>query len=471
MRILIVDDERLVRVTLESMLKELGETGIIRHARNGEELAEALRQSSFDLIFLDINMPRQQGLEVMEAVKHENPETDWCILTGYNYFEYAKKALELGAKGYLLKPPDPEELKKFLFQIRMEREERQKRKRSFFVEAIQKAIYLNDIEGISTEGKEEYMLYTFFVDMHSEEKRRIVNCQLYERLETFMEHYRDETREEFVLFFGTTGELCMLLKGKGGMRINAFLRGNMADYTQEAAISGISSQVKKIEDLKEMLKFQIALAPLRFYSRNMEIVSAEEFDRDPLIMKKQYFAVQLEKALAEYMAGDMESLHQEVKKMEEDGTEYYSHGIFTKEVKRHLEIILEYHIQAENVPELLRELWRELSRRELGVETKQELIWKICHYVRQNYMEDVSIDRMGEVFQITPTYLSRFFREKTGKKYIDYVTGIRMEKAKELLSTHKYSVKEISKMVGYSSEKHFSRYFKKYYDRNPSQID
>ncbi len=102
-------------------------------------------------------------------------------------------------------------------------------------------------------------------------------------------------------------------------------------------------------------------------------------------------------------------------------------------------------------------------------EVQQNLITKICQYVSQNYMSDVSIDKMGDVFNITPTYLSRVFREKTGRKYIEYVTGIRMERAREFLQSGKYSIREISELVGYTSEKHFSRTYKKYYGISPSQ--
>lgn len=473
MRILIVDDERLVRITLESMLRDLGELGVIAQARSSEEMRAALGQTSYDLIFLDINMPGQQGLEAMEAVRKENPETSWCILTGYSQFEYARKALELGAKGYLLKPPDPEELKKFLAQIQVERKEHQRRKQSLLAEAVQKGIYLDDFEGIFSEERGRYILYSFFVDLYSEEKRRMINRCLYERLGAFMGQYREQKGGEFALFFSSTGELCMVLNGEGGLQMNAFLRNYMTDYGKEAVISGFSSEFAEMKELKETLKLQLALAPLRFYSRNMEIVSVDEFDHDSQIMRKQYFAVQLEKILSEYMAGDIGEFHQELRKMEmEEWAEPKEgrSGILTGEVKAHLKIILEHDFQAECVGALMQELREECSKREGGIAAHQELIWKICNYVKQNYMGDVSIDRMGEVFQITPTYLSRFFREKTGKKYIDYVTAVRMERAKSLLGLHKYSVKEISQMVGYSSEKHFSRYFKKYYGKSPSQM-
>ena len=124
MKILIVDDERLVRITLESMLMDICKDDIIFQARNAMEMAELLKETKIDVVFLDINMPRQKGLDAMESMKKECPDIDWCILTGYSEFSYAKRALELGAKGYLVKPPDPDELFKFMEEIRKNREEK-----------------------------------------------------------------------------------------------------------------------------------------------------------------------------------------------------------------------------------------------------------------------------------------------------------------------------------------------------------
>lgn len=164
-------------------------------------------------------------------------------------------------------------------------------------------------------------------------------------------------------------------------------------------------------------------------------------------------------------------LHHELRKMkQEEEAASEEKTILTPEVKSHLEIVLGYPIVSENVRDLTDELWEKTAGRDMGIRTDEELIVRICRYVRQNYMADVSLDRLAENFNITPAYLSRFFREKTGEKYIDYVTEVRMEKARELLDTRQYTVKEVSRMVGYLSEKHFSRNFKKYFGENPSQI-
>lgn len=76
---------------------------------------------------------------------------------------------------------------------------------------------------------------------------------------------------------------------------------------------------------------------------------------------------------------------------------------------------------------------------------------------------------MAELFHISPSYLSRLFHQRTGQKYIDYITQLRMEKAKELLSTNPdITVKSVAESVGYISIRHFSKTFQKYTGELPS---
>lgn len=459
MKILIVDDERLVRVTLHSMLEELypGEHEIDQ-AADSMEMKRFMEKKQFDLVFLDINMPRQQGLDAMAHLREEYKETQWCILTGYSYFAYAKRAIELGAKGYLLKPPNPEELKAFMEQIQKEREKSSRQNRSVFSEIVRNGIYLDDFSGISQNGK-TYMLYVFFVDAAQEVRRRVLYQMMYQKLEEQTEYMQRES----ALFFWTTGELCLLMEGTESMRMPHFLKQHMMGC-EDSILSGFSAKLADIHELKTTLKLILALAPLRLQMEPLEMLRIEKLDKDPQIMKKQYFCEQLEKLTSEFLAGDLEEFNHTLLRLTERVNEK---DHFTEQIKKHLEVIWGVKFDADNMKSLLPELKSLLVKRKM--QSPNALIERIQEYAEQNYMEDVSIGHMGEVFQITPTYLSRLFREKTGKKYIDYVTEIRMEKADEFLKTGKYPVKEVSKMVGYSSEKHFSRNYKKHFGFSPSQ--
>lgn len=79
-----------------------------------------------------------------------------------------------------------------------------------------------------------------------------------------------------------------------------------------------------------------------------------------------------------------------------------------------------------------------------------------------------SLQSLADVMQLNPVYLSRFFKEKTGINFSDYLTQQKMETASTLLKETDHNIFEISELVGYSNDKNFSRAFKKYYGIPPA---
>ncbi len=108
-RILIVDDEEIV---IRSCLRILGENGYEAEAvQSGGDALRKIEESRYDVMILDIMMPRMDGLEVLQRVKETHPDIDVIMITGLSQIETAVKAMKLGAFDYLPKPFDPDELK------------------------------------------------------------------------------------------------------------------------------------------------------------------------------------------------------------------------------------------------------------------------------------------------------------------------------------------------------------------------
>jgi two-component system LytT family response regulator len=105
MRTIIVDDERLAREELKTLLAEYPDIEIIGEYKNTIEARAAIEKDAPDLVFMDIQMPGETGLELLEKIKNP-PRT--IFVTAYD--EYAIKAFELKAYDYLMKPIDPERL-------------------------------------------------------------------------------------------------------------------------------------------------------------------------------------------------------------------------------------------------------------------------------------------------------------------------------------------------------------------------
>jgi len=108
MNIMIVDDEKIVRESLYHWFAKTGHTA--EKAASGFEALERLAENPFDVLFVDIKMPEMNGIELLEKIKIEYPETIVIIITAYGSIESAVKAMQLGASDYLLKPFKPDYL-------------------------------------------------------------------------------------------------------------------------------------------------------------------------------------------------------------------------------------------------------------------------------------------------------------------------------------------------------------------------
>ncbi|MGD8519531.1 MAG: sigma-54 dependent transcriptional regulator [Desulfobacterales bacterium] len=108
MNIMIVDDEKIVRESLFHWFTKIGHT--VAKASSGFEALQRLEKMPFDVLFVDIRMPEMNGIELLETVKEEYPETIVIIITAYGSIETAVKAMKLGASDYLLKPFKPDHL-------------------------------------------------------------------------------------------------------------------------------------------------------------------------------------------------------------------------------------------------------------------------------------------------------------------------------------------------------------------------
>lgn len=106
--IMIVDDEMIVRESLFHWFEKSGHK--VDTASSGFEALEKLQQFPFELLFVDIKMPKMSGIELLEKVKEEYPDTIVIIITAYGSIDTAVRAMKLGASDYLLKPFKPDQL-------------------------------------------------------------------------------------------------------------------------------------------------------------------------------------------------------------------------------------------------------------------------------------------------------------------------------------------------------------------------
>ncbi len=116
-KVVIVDDHSMVREGLKQLLELNGDVEVIGEACDGVECLMLLEKVLPQVLLLDINMPKMNGLEVLEKLKEENINVKVIILTVHNEIEFLLKAMEIGIDGYLLKESDSSELKKAISHV------------------------------------------------------------------------------------------------------------------------------------------------------------------------------------------------------------------------------------------------------------------------------------------------------------------------------------------------------------------
>ena len=120
-KVLIIDDEKNIRLTLEKCLTDDYE---VVTAVNGEDALNNFVANEFAVVLLDMNLPGLDGLEVLEKIKEIDKEVKVIIITGYGSVETAVETMKLGAVDYLRKPFTPDEIRDIVKKV-IERQKRE----------------------------------------------------------------------------------------------------------------------------------------------------------------------------------------------------------------------------------------------------------------------------------------------------------------------------------------------------------
>lgn len=115
--IMIADDHSMIREGLKQLLELEGDMKIVEEASDGVDCLEKINAADPDVLLLDINMPKMNGLEVLAKLKERKSKVKVLVLTVHNEIDYLLKAVEIGINGYLLKDSESAELKRAIVSV------------------------------------------------------------------------------------------------------------------------------------------------------------------------------------------------------------------------------------------------------------------------------------------------------------------------------------------------------------------
>ncbi|TLS49227.1 response regulator transcription factor [Paenibacillus antri] len=523
--VLIVDDEPVARESLRYLIDWEEQGFAIRsEAANGLQALELLKERHYALVLTDIRMPTMNGLDLIARMK-EVTDCPVVILSGYDDFEYARQGLKLGAKEYLLKPVDEDELIATLRRTAEELEERRfaERRHRLGLSAMRDQLLRRLAHGAV--GRKEF-----------EEQRALVGFP--PRIEETFACLVVEM--DFVYGGGKEGEglsekdtelkryavrnICEeLAAGEGFVFEDAEDRYGVLFYagaasTEPAALRARAERIAASTALyaKETVSVGVGACARGFATVRESFREAEEaLDRKFLTGAGAVLSVRGEGEGANGADGEGEvggagdelfrsitaHLLDAVRHFRREDAEaslarlwdgFRASGATAQRAKP---VVIELFVQLARIARetgasqellfdrafgdyeaILRvktiEELRRLTERKceavlvalasLGELRPNKVIEELKSIVQARYMDDVSLRGVAQRIYMNPNYLGKLFKANTGMSFNDYLLQVRMEKAKELLLHSDLKVYEISEAVGYGELDWFYKRFKAY---------
>ncbi len=529
-KVFLVEDEIILREGIKNNI-HWEEEGfeIVGDESDGELAYPMILREQPDVLITDIKMPFMDGLELSKLLKKEMPQLKIIIISGYSDFGYAQQAIDIGITEYLLKPVTSNKLlaavKNAAAAIEKERKDKQileqyqhlvyqkqgEKRKDFFNALVSGKMSLSQI----IEQEEELgidmvasvfcvMLFQFKVqeDMY-EYSNEIVQCEA--RMQDALRKYSDIK----VFERGMDGWAFILL-GESEEQIEA-LRQELCQLLVQICDSrvhyfgGVGRVVHRIRDLQQSYLDANRAFSMRYFERGDQFLSHREVHniRDQIGKWVNVSELNLEKLdrtlLEEFLKrGTIQDVEEFVERYFDgfdasamnstlfrqyimmDG--YSAIMRFLKNLKYSKEKIdnslklmsdsCEQLTSLEDCRQFYKSILKEaIELRNMSSQKRYSvLIEKAKEYIHIRYsMSDLTLDNVASKVNISPNYFSSLFNQETGMTFIEYLTDIRMEKAKEYLRCSAKKITEIGYLVGYLDSHYFSYIFKKTQNCTPSE--
>ncbi|GMQ59087.1 response regulator transcription factor [Vallitalea sediminicola] len=497
--VLIADDEYFIRQRLKKIIdwKEL-ELEFIGEAENGNEVIKIIDNNQVDILMLDIKMPIKSGIQVAEYIMTNNINTKIIILTGYNDFHYAQKAVKFKVEDYLLKPINKNTLNEALLSCKNTiLKSLEKQQKIFDYNNYQKRTYL-------------YNTILDFNNIHSLHKQFPV-LKNYDSLQfigvfcpndhdnyitafiTYLTKHFNELIKETVLVQSfkeneSVSIIQFIIKIKYHLEIN-YINRLIADYIikYDNIFISVGDFIPINENWTRNYNLVWDLLYQRYFIDNSIILS----NQSTSLNKNKHKSITIRKKLLLCLnSKDYRGLHKLIDDIFIDIKKNASKDyliLSLTEIFVTLEINFPDQINSKKcinsfVQELISEDYSLQHLQDIVVAytnqcmdyvnhekpSNTSLVNKVIKYIQNNYVSpSLSVAEISDYFDLTSTYLGSIFKKIAGQSILQYITELRMEQAKKLLRTNKYNITEISQMVGYSDVFYFSKKFKKIHGCSP----
>ncbi len=520
MKILVVDDELLVRIGIKSCA-EWGEYGmeIVGEASDGIDALRQIRLCNPDVLLLDLKMPNMDGIELMQKMASEKLNCKVLVLSGFDDLYHVKEAMRLGAVDYLHKPcMSGNDILEALLKIKklLEDEKQHGKRRAQETaeksEYLLKEAFLKEITESPFTDEEEFKKKCD--ELNIKLQAGSFTCLVFSvrNLDSVRSRYKEGSlnvlqsaitnimnsilvREDNIEFYQADKNLYVVMIGSRDVsekRITentAVITNTVIDAMKQflniEITVGISDIHKTCKGLKQAFEEALSAMSFRFYRDTAVIRFAEirmSEDKDTLILvdaliekMKDYLTAYDYRKFGATIENLVNFLLKTPCLTERDIKKLFNVLLFlSKQGKAGLEET-EKLTNSETLVELYA-AWKDMVKDKLPEDKNaarfqncSHLVKKLSSYIEENYGKDISLKLLSEKFNISPNYISRVFREETGGTLFGYLNAVRVDKAKLLIRDTGLKIYEIGEKVGFKSTVHFNIVFNKLTGLSPKQ--
>ncbi len=522
--VLIVDDEEIIRKGLCHIIDWEGAGFTVAGAVcGGAEALEFIKKRAVDVVLTDIRMPHMSGIDLIRNIYKIDNETKAVIVSGYNDFDYAQKAIQYGAFRYILKPTQEDEVLEVFSELKTVLDQETDKKKIFakgmdykLNEALLRVVSgeydSTDIDLLSNKAVFRYVKEIAIL------KLGVYKCFTKKRAQNMQEHIRQVLSRicDVVCDFNTM-DILQIKEAGGNVASFVVLKSDkeglvelchklfdaamgVVDHIDGICLSAAMGEaVHKIEDLNRSRMSSESRLSLRFNmgtgklitSGNADMGKAGDhlsgFDIDG--MSKDLCACLAENRMnhMKYLVdrhigslGDGRNVNYEdvsanifllLKKVEND---CLRRGLIMEAAltgnSGRINEISEYTTSQDlclYIVSMLEEIRGIIDRTE--VEKGKWLVKAAIQTIEREYSKELTLAAIADSMQVTSEHLSRTFKKETGRNFKDFLLEVRMEEAKKLLNRTYIKVYEIAQCTGYRDNHHFSVAFKNYTGITPSE--
>jgi len=523
LRVIIADDEITTRESLKEYVgwDTFGIDEVLT-AKDGLDALELAEKGKPDILVTDVRMPKMDGIALATRIREQYPDCRIIFISGYSDKEYLKSAIHLKAVSYIEKPIDLAEVEAVVGQaVESYREEENRKKDAERLQSslkqtrplIRQKIALDLIKGntdleklsvkyddptLELSGTSPFICCCIRLNWKPDMDEKAKSDHRYKILELFGDN---GVFNQSSVIAGITPEdtVVLILSGQSakspdssGLPDTVLKRVNAVAGGAYSISLGIGAEVNSISGLVQTYNQAATSLNMQFYYGSNRIyyysaVSNKKFTAD------SYLFTDFQKSLKkDDMKGALELVKRLTQSIRTVGDPNIDH---IKNIYFNLLLFIFEAAHDRNLIEPVDEndktyIWQEIdnisslsecsdyiyasistvfSKLDNSDSVKRK-VYEITKYIKENYPnKDLSIQMIADNVHFSQTYLCSFFKKSTGNTLNEYITDVRIEKAKKLLQDNSIKLYEVALRIGFTDSNYFSTLFKKVVGCSPSE--